>query len=283
MKKYIAFLVVFAVFALAAYQDWNKGQDQEQVSSIQGLMEMFSIDDVKAAMQKQGVELIPSEFNYKWFKLGLKTEYSFDLNGKEQLYVYVFDSTAEVERGLKQINNQNALYDIAHTPTPFMAKNILIMYMRYLPIIGLEDKIQAAVDTLKTAPDKISDVADPNKPPIPFVSANNKKLPVNLGSYEWMGVLDAIFVWDQFVPRNKVIVPAESEITVKFEYEPYPNHLSYQQVTRDEIGDWKLSPNRTPFKGSFKAPKEKGIYAYIVYSYWNDSRSADYAFAVEIK
>lgn len=95
---------------------------------------------------------------------------------KEQLYVYVFDSATEVERGLKQINNQNALYDIAHTPTPYIANNILIMSMRYLPIPGVEGKIQAAVDVLSGKDTNISKKKGLSEPPLPIISVEGKQV-----------------------------------------------------------------------------------------------------------
>ncbi|WNR45669.1 hypothetical protein [Paenibacillus roseipurpureus] len=124
---------------------------QKVKDSLNGsnMLAVLTIENVKAALQQQGVVLDSADFYYDWFKLGLKKEFSFNLNAKEQLYVYIFDSATDVDRGLEQINNQNAMYDIAHMPMSYRVSNMLMIYMRYKPMAGIEEKIQSAVDALE--------------------------------------------------------------------------------------------------------------------------------------
>lgn len=238
--------------------------------------EILSIEDVKAALHKQGIELKSSEFKYEWFKLGLKTEYSFDVNGKEQLYVYVFDSANDVEKGLKQINIQNALFDISYTPTPYMINNVLIMYMRYLPMSGVENNIQTAVGTLNGQISKI----EINEPPMPRINVEGMQVAIVRGSSCWaangMGkCVDMVSPPELVKKVIPTVATAGSKAMIQFDY--VPSESGVNQWGSEGTMMIALEQGNT-----FRLPQVKGIYVYDVYGRWKEG-SSSFAFSVEVK
>jgi hypothetical protein len=107
---------------------------------------LLSTSDVTSALAKEGVELQQTGILSRYFKLNRGIETGYQLDNKEQLYIYVLKSKDEVEVGLKQIEGQTALVDFIYSPVAYKIHNILIMYLKVQANPGLEMKIHRAIN-----------------------------------------------------------------------------------------------------------------------------------------
>jgi hypothetical protein len=106
---------------------------------------MLGSMDVTTVLKRQGIELQRTGIIIPYFKIDEGNEEGFKINNKEQLYVYVFDSKEKVDEGLKQIETETATRDFAFSPIPYKVHNILMIYLRYPPIQGVEENIHTAI------------------------------------------------------------------------------------------------------------------------------------------
>lgn len=123
-----------------------------------------------------------------------------------------------------------------------------------------------------------------DKPPTPILTAGEKQIPISLGTYVWKGVADAIWDWNKIAERRVVVSP-ETEINIQYDYKPNPEKLYITKVEQDKNGQWQGYGFTEPplSRQSFVAPKEKGIYLFVLLARWKNEGEADYAFAVEVK
>jgi hypothetical protein len=106
---------------------------------------MLGSKDITTVLKRQGIELQRTDSIIPYFKIGNEPEAGFKIKDKEQLYMYVFDSKEKVDEGLKQIETQTANRDFAFSPIPYKVHNILMIYLRYPPIQGVEENIHTAI------------------------------------------------------------------------------------------------------------------------------------------
>ncbi len=101
-------------------------------------------------------------------------------------------------------------------------------------------------------------------PPVPKVVSEKTHIPVTQSSYCWGKLGCADYAGGKTMLRDKIptVVAPGSNIKVSFDYKPAPTQVAVQQFQDEQTVDVPLKD------GSFKAPKEKGVYYYGLSAYW---------------
>ncbi|OOE14651.1 hypothetical protein [Fictibacillus arsenicus] len=108
----------------------------------------FTLTEVKQAFTDKDMKLTTGEM-VSQFKLENVNQAAFNSVSKDQIYIYEFPTADERIRGSKLIEEQTQLIDIAHFPIYLEHKNILVIFMNYLPKTNeLENKIRDALKSL---------------------------------------------------------------------------------------------------------------------------------------
>lgn len=123
-----------------------------------------------------------------------------------------------------------------------------------------------------------------SNPPKPIVTVEESEVEVLQGSYCWKGLIKAQCV-DMISPPEMikhhelkpVVVSPQAKLKIEFNHEPIENSLGVDRwISNEEIENVPLSD------GVLLVPKEKGIYTYSAYAYW-EKGSSSYAFVIEVK
>lgn len=143
MKKYIALLLFFAVFVIAANQDMQKGhkqkQDQQQVASTQGL----TMSDVQAAFEQGGSPLEAWDSPKRFYTLNDIAPAFYKADSGE-FAIYVFQSDADRAKGHVDFNNQTATAKVALSKI-YEVRNVLIFELKQP---AHYERMQKVIDSL---------------------------------------------------------------------------------------------------------------------------------------
>ncbi|QGQ98047.1 hypothetical protein EHS13_25710 [Paenibacillus psychroresistens] len=123
-----------------------------------------------------------------------------------------------------------------------------------------------------------------SEPPSPTISVGDKIISSAQGSYCWRGLLNAKCV-DMVSPPEiikmaglkPIVVSPEAQLKIKFRNQPKKNTMGVNRWISDEkVEEAHLNGN------ILTLPKEKGVYIYDIFAYWNKG-SSSYVFVVEIQ
>ncbi|NBD26476.1 hypothetical protein [Paenibacillus glycinis] len=115
-------------------------------------------------------------------------------------------------------------------------------------------------------------------PPLPNVTSGQTQIPVIQSTYCWgnLGCADYADVETMLRGVTPTTISPKEDIEISFEYKTAPSSLIIQQYV-----DGK--PTQIPLQGgSFKAPKEKGIYKYGISADFSKGDTSS-VFVIEVR
>ena len=117
------------------------------------------------------------------------------------------------------------------------------------------------------------------EPPLPTITAGDKKVSVSNGSYCWDNFLTSVCADSgppSHIANNPLSVSPETKLKVNFKSEPEENSLSIYRWVNGESVTIALDND------VIIAPSEKGLHVYSISGNW-EKGSASYVFAIEVE
>ncbi|MGE7835230.1 hypothetical protein [Viridibacillus arvi] len=123
-----------------------------------------------------------------------------------------------------------------------------------------------------------------SEPPTPKITTGKSVIPTTQGSFCWDGPLFARCVdkiysspLEMAKVHKPMIVSPNQEIKIKFKKEPLAGTLIVEELRNENsIKNIKVK------NAKISAPKEKGVYFYLVIANWKNG-SGNHAFSIEVK
>lgn len=104
-------------------------------------LRLYSFEDLESILKEYNLEVKEIEMINSYRLEQVKTQKSFELDEKEKLFIYVFESEEDQLLGRKEIEKQTALIDTEYSPQFYEMRNVLMIYLRINGNEGIEEEL----------------------------------------------------------------------------------------------------------------------------------------------